>query len=135
MTELAHKITLTTGDWSSDGHGITSSHVFTTNFSASDIEGLHDAANRLHGLEFDTQCEEYEDSSLTEEFIEQALVSFTNQEDALRLIKEAQKYEYISAAAFAELYLYIARLVEPTLRWELSGGDEITIGGYGLHSN
>lgn len=135
MTDLNHTITLTTGDWSSDGHGITSSHVFATNFTASKIESLHNAACGLHGLEFDTQCEDYEDSSLTEEFIEQALISFTGQSDALKLIQQAQKHEYISASDFADLYLFIARLVEPTLRWESSESDEITIGGYGLHSN
>lgn len=135
MTDLNHTVSLTTGDWSHDGHGICNSHIFVSNFSASDIGRFMDAACKLHNLDFDSQCEEYEDSALSDEFIEQALVSFTGQPDALSLISRARDAEYIDDQEFAQLYLFIARLVEPKLRWEKSSGINIEIGGYGLYSN
>lgn len=68
MTQLQHIISIEIGDWSNDGHGISKIFTFKSNYSQPEIEVAYDAAIARGVPDISSQCEEYEDSSLTEEF-------------------------------------------------------------------
>lgn len=134
---MKHNIDLVVGDWSSDGHGISSSVPFIANFPLEDVEKFHAQAAKQHGLDFATQCEDYEDSCLSEDFLEAALIAFANHPTALSFFQELVKEDgYVKADEFCFVYMYIAELGQPLLKWQhVEGNPSIAIGGYGLFSN
>jgi hypothetical protein len=61
-----NNITVTMGDWSSDGHGKTESVVISTNLTSEEIEAGYKAGTKIIGKSFiDKYCENYEDSSMS----------------------------------------------------------------------
>lgn len=68
MTQLQHIVSLETGDWSNDGHNISRVFTFKSNYPQSQIEAAYNTAVARGVPDISSQCEDYEDSSLTEEF-------------------------------------------------------------------
>lgn len=142
MANLEHTITLTVGDWSGDGHDKTDVIVFKTNKTANEIEQSYHAAVKMTNLDLKAQCKDYEDSQFKPEFVKACMEIFANQPDAMALFgDEDSSYVeeggdmYVESEQFAELYLFIARMMLSDLEWQVQSNDyskNINVGGYGL---
>lgn len=139
--ELTHTFTLTVGDPSRDGHNQSDTTAFMSNRSIQDIQKSFGMAAKLHSLDITSQCEEYEDSKLDENYWTRARAAFHAVPAALGLSCLADEDEvgydedgaYVDSDEFMELYLQTAKLADPELVWEEAPtGRDHFIGGYGL---
>ena len=141
---LNHTFTLTTGDPSRDGHNMSDSTLFRCNKSLADVKKSHGMASKMYSIELGRQCEEYEDSRFDSKFLEKLRAAFHNRPDLLGdnwLDPNHPDYDeeeiYVDSDLFCELYLEIAKLVDPELEWaeDSSSSSDHFIGGYGLYYN
>ena len=144
--ELTHSFTLTVGDYSRDGHNQSDTTLFKANKSLADIKKSHGMASKLHSMYLEHQCEEYEDSRLKPAFVTKARAAFHAMPEALgmsclEVVEEDGETDedagYIDSGEFCDLYLFIAKLVDPDLEWKEQVGTAANenIGGYGLFYN
>jgi len=136
MTELIHTIQITLGDWSDDGHGKTSDIFYKCNMTGTEVEGLYNAAVKLHGIDITSECDEYEDRELSEEYFKNARQIFGSYPEVQKLL-DSIEYEDLNMDhdSFAELYMWTAKLMSADLVFEQTRPDYDNIirpGGYGL---
>ena len=125
-----YKISLTYGDPSADGHGISETDYYTTNYSLKKIVEAVAKTEATLGFTFDRDvCCEYEDCSLTvaqaQAFTDVGInVSDYSEDDG----------EYV--CDFTGLYLAVAKVNLPDLEISFveDNSDNLDIGGYGLCS-
>lgn len=138
---LTHTFTLTIGDPSRDGHNMSDSYLFRCNKSLADVRKSHGMASKMYSMDLSRQCEEYEDSKFKPKFVESAKAAFHNRPDILQWEclnpdPEDEYSGYVENSEYVELYLEIAKLVDPELEWEddSTNASDLCIGGYGLYS-
>ena len=140
--ELNHTFTLTTGDPSRDGHNQSDSTLFRCNKSLAEVKKSYGLASKMYSLDLTRQCEEYEDSRFSSKFLEKLRAAFHNRPELLGenwLTPDGvdDEDQYVDADLFCELYLEIAKLLDPELEWaeDSSSASDHFIGGYGLYWN
>jgi len=143
MTELNHTFTLTIGDRWDDGHGKYDTYHFKSNKSAAEIKELYGVASKMHNLDVTRQCEEYEDQSFTDLFIQHAVEVFGGYPEYLEKLTEAFLDEngsgeivenWVDRELYVDIYLWTAKLVSADLVWErVRRSNDIEIGGYGFY--
>ena len=121
-----NKILLKLGDWSDDGHGKTEDVFIQCNLTMEELQAAYKKGSKKVGVNLsDDVCCEYEDSSIDDE---------TRNE----LEKAGLELPYsewgIDATDFANLWMAIATIGNPDLKWEHDNLNvpTIDIGGYGL---
>lgn len=125
-----HKISLTYGDPSADGHGISETDYYLSSHSARQIVAAVSSIERHHSFSFDDFCCEYGDTHLTEDQYDLLL--------SIGILPGAYcDHDYDNYVEdFTGLYLAIARLALPDLVVTPTNldYDNIDIGGYGMCS-
>lgn len=141
---LTHTFTLTTGDPSRDGHNMSDSTLFRCNKSLAEVKKSYGLSSKMYSLDLTRQCEDYEDGKFDTEFLEKLRAAFHNRPDLLGdnwLDPNHPDYDedelYVDCDLFCQLYLEIAKLLDPELEWEEdnSSSSDLFIGGYGLYFN
>jgi hypothetical protein len=126
-------VILEMGDPSNDGHGQTYQYVVKSNFNAVDIECMYQTASSKHALDITSECEDYEENTPSKRFTSTFKKVFANNPAALQLIpNDDGEVGSIWYEEHAEIYLLIAQLDNPELKWEETTNNLlINIGGYG----
>lgn len=125
-----HKVSLTYGDPSADGHGISETCYYLSSHSASQILSAVASIERQHSFSFDDFCCDYQDPHLTDEQCDLLL--------SIGILPgtycDHDSDNYVED--FTGLYLAIARLALPDLVATSTclDFDNIDIGGYGMCS-
>lgn len=137
MTQT-HTIKFEVGDWSDDGHGKTDDIYFKSNKDGDEVESLYGASVKMHGLDITCECDEYEDSCLSGEYLEKAREIFGSYPEVLKLLDDIEDGEmYMDSDTFVTLYMWTAKLMSADLEFEQTRPDYKNIirpGGYGLFS-
>ncbi len=135
--ELEHSITLTLGDWSHDGHSQTEVITVKCNVDKKDLEKAYKKGTKKVGFDLtEDVCADYEDGSVSDEVIEKLRDAGIKPEDFAEKGDADDEgwslaYDY---EAFAGLWMRIAQLGDPDLKYEVAptNPNNINIGGYGL---
>jgi len=136
-SELEHFITLTLGDWSHDGHSQTDVITVRCNVDKKDLEKAYKKGTKKLGFDLtEDVCADYEDMSASADVIEKLKTAGIKPEDFIENEDEDDEgwsFAY-NVEAFASLWLRIAQLGDPDLKYELveTNPNNINIGGYGL---
>lgn len=143
MSELSHATSLVVGDWSGDGHDKTSMTVIRSNLDSKQIMKAYKKASKKLGFSLiDDVAADYEDRTLSRDQL-QALVDNGMKLDVLGYeydIKEATECLEdkdsegigIYSEAYRDIFLAIVKMGDESFQWEVSHGDSLNIGGYGL---
>lgn len=133
-----HRVKLVLGDPGGDGHDKHDSVEFMCNKNGNEIGQLYDMGVKLHTCDITSQCEEYEDSSLSEEYIQLAKATLGHFPEAKKILDDSEANGYIEETKFAKLFMYTVKQIAPDFEFEMVVPDynnEIDIGGYGLFSS
>lgn len=128
--DLKHSVVLVMGDPGGDGHGSTVNHTYACNRDTQTVEKLYDAAMKAHGIDITSECEDYEDSTLSDDFMDLFHELFADNQKILSLVDADNK---IGTDEHGEIFLAIASLSDPELQWKRAYDRRATlhIGGYG----
>lgn len=125
------KIRLIMGDTSDDGHGKTITICYDVNVSSYELKQAFIRGTDTLGVDLEEICSGYGDNILDNEdyeklskHIDVESIGFDIFEDEINIPHEA----------YAELWMRIAQVGDPSIKFELlhDTDDEIDIGGYGL---
>lgn len=135
-SNLSQIITLTVGDWGGDGHNMTENFSYNSNYTCEDVMAAYQRAIVNGVPDITSQCYDYEDDCLSEEFIDSWVEKSKSSHPQIEGFNNAVlacRVEPIDAAVFAEIYLFIAKTELPDLVYKPVGVvNAISIGGYGL---
>ena len=125
-----HKISLTYGDPSADGHGISVTNYYICSYPTSRIAAAVASIEQQHSFSFDDFCCGYEECYLTDEQCD--LLLSVGILPGTYCDQDSDNY----VEDFTGLYLAIARLALPDLVATPTclDYDDIYIGGYGMCS-
>lgn len=159
---LPHIWSLTVGDWSHDGHGLTEEYTFKSNYQLQDVTDAFSRASAKYNLDLKAECRKYGKPQVTDQFFTRYREVFADNQLALdvfldeyerdwiattyaspedqqelsdiRLDLDAQEEGSLTADGFVDAYLFIAKLDLPDLDYKISRQqiDNENIGGYGL---
>jgi hypothetical protein len=130
-----YNIELVLGDWSRDGHNQTESFMILSSLDCGSLERAYKKGSKLVGFNLSEQvCHGYEDNEIDNDHLDK-LISLGFNASIL------EQYEYckytnvpiqLSTNDFYMIYMFIARLGNPELKYESLDSESINIGGYGL---
>lgn len=128
---MEHIIKLVTGDWSGDGHCMTSTKIFKSNVSEDELQQAYRKGVNLVGVDVSRLCENYEDNTIPSETARRINDSIPN-------TFEDDEFEeggiWTNDDDFTYLWIAIAKAGNPDIVMEEITGSSINIGGYGLFS-
>ncbi len=130
------QVKLIVGDWSHDGHEKTK--VFFVNVKGVKKEdNLLEAYNKgteLVGFDLTNEvCDDYKNDVLLHEYA--AKLVELGLQDFILATPEEDEYENgysLDPDTFADIYMFICKLGNPGLKYEILDPPELHIGGYGL---
>jgi hypothetical protein len=130
-------IRLTVGDWSKDGHGMTSSFNVDTDMTTAEFLECYKRGVELVGFDLTEFCDEYEDCTLSVRHIKTlegfgckvAVDDYDPEEKDIDLDDDVS----LCDESYAELYVFIANLGSPLPLTIVTDDNEVSIGGYGLY--
>lgn len=137
---FSHTITLTVGDWSHDGHSKTEVVTVRCNIDKKNLEKAYKNGTKKVGFNLtENVCADYEDMSVTPEIIKKLKDAGINSEDFIENESDegdddnCWSFAY-NCEAFADLWMTIAKLGDPDIKYELCEDNDtnINVGGYGL---
>lgn len=134
---LLHTINLVVGDWSHDGHSKTETVTILSNLDKKALEKAYKKGSKKVGFDLETDvCADYEDMSMSEDISEKLKAAGIKPHDYVEEDEAGLSFSY-NHEAFATLWLDIARLGNPDLKYEITADNNTTIniGGYGLLGN
>jgi hypothetical protein len=130
--DMGNLIDLTAGDWSSDGHGMTTTCLVACNVGLDELKIAHDIGAGVIGINLSELCSDSEDDHIPTGLIatlEEHGIHLEYEDD----YPESKDYKLLeSPDEFARLYLEIAKLGDPSIHYEVLNLPTVNIGGYGL---
>ena len=127
---MKYTLALTYGDPSRDGHGMSETDYFTSNYSSSDVQTAMVKAQKAYNFNFNDVCSEYGKRTLTEEQYD----IFANKlKINLEALGEEDEDEFI-IYDLPGLYLAIVKtqLQDLQVKEKVITNESINIGGYGM---
>ena len=130
---MRYTLALTYGDPSRDGHGMSETDYYISNYSSSDVQKAMTKAEKAYNFNFDAVCSEYGERTLTEE---QYGIFANNMKIDLDKLGEEDEDEFL-IYDFPGLYLAVVKTQLQDLKVEAKviTKESINIGGYGLFEN
>ena len=127
---MKYTIALTYGDPSRDGHGMSETDYYISNYSSSDIQKAMTKAQKAYNFNFNDVCSEYGKRTLTEEQYDIFANKLKIDLDALG---EEDEDEFI-IYDLPRLYLAVVKTQLQDLQAEVKvvTNESINIGGYGM---
>ena len=127
---MKYALALTYGDPSRDGHGMSETDYFTSNYSSSDVQKAMVKAQKAYNFNFNDVCSEYGNRTLTKEQYD----IFANKlKINLEALGEEDEDEFI-IYDLPGLYLAIVKtqLQDLQVKEKVITNESINIGGYGM---
>ena len=124
------------GDWSKDGHGMTSVFNIQCNLNFGDFGKAYENGIHLIGFDIEKYCKDYEDGGIPIDFamkLKEQGFDVNKFDDDLEK-NEDISFVYIDSSTYFEIYMFIAFKGNPKLIWNYAEIPIIKIGGYGLFS-
>ena len=131
-------ITLTMGDWSHDGHNMTTTVTIRSNLDRSSLEAAYEAGVEKTDVDLTEDiARDYEDGRFPDEDVEALMKFGFKPEEFLEKYDEDDDDWTISPDGFWLVWLFIAKVGDPSLEFEEAARDtsNINIGGYGMFSH
>lgn len=130
---MKHTLALTYGDPSRDGHGMSETDYFTSNYSSSEVQKAMAKAEKDYNFNFNDVCSEYGERTLTKE---QYDIFANSMKIDLDKLGEEDEDEFL-IYDFPGLYLAVVKTQLQDLQVEAKviPKERIYIGGYGLFEN
>ena len=127
---MRYTLALTYGDPSRDGHGMSETDYYKSNYSSSDVQKAMVKAEKEYNFNFDAVCSEYGERTLTKE---QYNIFANNMKIDLDELGEENEDEFL-IYDFPGLYLAIVKtqLQNLQVKEKVVTNESINIGGYGL---
>lgn len=137
MSELKHRVELSVGDWSRDGHNISESLFIMSNLTGKQMEKAYKKGVKVCGLDVEASvAAEYEDSVLREEDFEKLKAAGFPFEAKWEMdLRKTFEEIYLDEDMFCDLYLFVVKLGDPKFEHEYIKTDYnniVRVGGYGL---
>ena len=128
---MKHIINIVVGDWSGDGHNVTSTFVMKSNFSREEMKAAYEIATEMVGFDITKHlCQEHEDWYISAELVEKFQgfgISLDLEED----FENDERFE-MTPEDFVNLYIKLINLSAQGFEHEMIKGVDVNIGGYGL---
>ena len=122
-------IVLTVGDWSNDGHGRSADVTIRCSHNVNDLEDAYKKGCKILGFDVEDEiARNYEDNILHKHHFE----AFKRHGLEWNWDGDDGEEIYLDANAYAELWLFAAKLGNKDLTYEVMSPDGINIGGYGI---
>lgn len=153
---MSHIVCLIVGDWSRDGHGMSEKIIFNCNKSSDVVYDAYKKGKGIIGFDLTSLCDDYRQGRLSwDELQKLRAAGFTDEledeitpERSIEINKEWRKRgllkstqpdrDWAGAAldpeTYATVYMFIAKLGNASLTYELAKMSSYPIGGYGLFS-
>jgi hypothetical protein len=127
--DLPHVMNLVIGDWSDDGHGKTDVNTISCSISNRALEKAYVKGTEIVGFDFsETVAVEWQDSSIPIEKVKRL-----EELGWINRLEDADEESYsIYTDMFLDIWMFIAKLGDPSLQWEKVKNSDVHIGGYGL---
>ena len=127
---MKYTLALIYGDPSRDGHGMSETDYFASNYSSSDVQKAMAKAQKDYNFNFNDVCSEYGKRTLTEE---QYDIFANSMKIDLDKLGEEDEDEFI-IYDFPGLYLAIVKtqLQDLQVKEKVVTSESINIGGYGM---
>ena len=127
---MRYTLALTYGDPSRDGHGMSETDYYKSNYSSSDVQKAMVKAEKEYNFNFDAVCSEYGERTLTKE---QYNIFANNMKIDLDELGEENEDEFL-IYDFPGLYLAIVKtqLQNLQVKEKVVTNESINIGGYGM---
>lgn len=144
MTELKHVVNLVIGDWSNDGHCMRETVTVGVNLTRDELFQAYQDGSKKVGFNLtDDAAADYEDRTMLRKHWDILVTAGLKSDDFFTTDWEKEEhanesdepYVTLHVDAFAELWLFIAQLGNPNLKYEKAENPDINIGGYGLLSH
>ena len=135
---MHNSIRLVVGDWSGDGHEKTQDIWILSNRTEKQIQKAYKAGTKQVGFDLsETVCRNYEDCYISKEKLKTlaSLGMVLRSHDGTPYELEQDEDRFVmEAETFADMYLFIASLGDPDLKYQYdyTPDNHINIGGYGL---
>lgn len=138
MSSLEHKITLTVGDWSGDGHSQSEDILIHSNLTQKELEKAFKDGSKKLKFKLEEYCRSYEDNILPEEVVAALKLHGLTEDMVTDLDVEGgdeDDYWLLGPDGFADIWLFIAKLGNDKFEYEfVEKGATVHVGGYGLFS-
>lgn len=132
---MKNKIKLVVGDYSRDGHEKSTDVYISCNLTAKEIEKAYKKGVKVVGLDVrENVASEYQDSYVLKEHYEKLKkAGYTEELEPYDNDAETSTKFYINDDSFAEMFMFVAKVGNPDLEYELvEDSDSVNVGGYGL---
>lgn len=139
MTIKKYRVKLVLGDWSGDGHNISSSLFVSSSLSASELRTAYAEGTKKVGFDYcNTVCAEYEDSSISKEKLNRLKelgFELRDSDGEEFELEEQDECLFMDEETFAGMYMFICKLGNETLEYQFvsDNAQSNQIGGYGLY--
>ena len=121
-------VCLTVGDWSGDGHRITSDYYIESNLTGEEIEKAYELGSEVLGFNLCNEvCEYYEDNQISDQHLEKLIQSGFNPPSDF-------EKDWVGCKNYTKMYLHVVSLGNPSFKFEFVKADTVNIGGYGTLS-
>ena len=133
-------INIVVGDWSGDGHSQSDSYLYQVNITADELKAAYGRGVTEIGFSITSMCKDFEDGEIERQYAEKLVANGFVLECGETIEGRAddsmtEDYIYLNPSEFADAYMIIAKLGEPTLKYTRRKDiPDIRIGGYGLYS-
>lgn len=144
-TPLTHKLKFKLGDYSHDGHNMTETYRYKSNYSGLDVRTAYEKAVKKSKFDLcNGVAREYDDSRISKKQLEILRLKFgydyvkewgLTLEDIEQDEELDEDYLYIQEVVhLVDMFLFMARSELPDLKWELISDDgfDTVVGSGGL---
>jgi hypothetical protein len=122
-----YEITLVIGDWSGDGHEMTQRIAYVTNRPRGAIEKAYRMGTKEIGFDLSEECKAYQN-----DLLEVSRAKTLNDAGWKWKDQVGSALFSMTPEMFADAWMFIAKLGDSNLCYELIKPSTINIGGYGL---
>lgn len=122
---------LVVGDGSGDGNGQTNSYFLKINKSSSELWEAYAKGVRIVEVDLENEVNEYQQRELTSVFVE----AISKYVDLKEIVDEYEGKWSLDTGSYVSLWLLIAKLGNPSLKYQFLNPHSMNVGGAGLLSN
>lgn len=133
---VPHIVLLVLGDWSNDGHGMSETIPFCTEYTSAEIAGFVEKAEEKLGIKIDDIASEYDEPWVYEGTHKVLVLHNVIGESDLDPFDDTKDRYYLGPREYTQIYLNMAIIGnEGKSVGEVLKLDKLEIGGYGLFSH
>ena len=133
--DLKHEFVWTLGDWSHDGHNVSSPHTIQSNYTAGEIRQAYNLLTKRLKWKFDREiCSDYGDGALNEDVVD-ALKGFGVKFDFTENDDFSDRYDALSEDEFIKLFFAFIKLELPEINYKIVKDERTQLFGFWIGQN